>query len=247
MTSLYHYTKLSNLEKIVKTDSIDLIANFYEKFNQKDYAWIKKYAESIVREICEEKNWKYDPDILSHRPYIISFCEKTNSKYMWRYFGNKRKGIVLEFNQEKLCQEANSTDNYACLVPCKYVSSNKDREKIKHIIMEIANDDLLCENTEADKHIFAVMGIMMDNYSQQKEVRYVQIEQKLCTVSYKKGEERIKNYVVQEEDWSRHLFFPKDILTKVIFGKNVDDDDVRKYTDYLKNMGYDSITIEQAR
>ena len=248
MSSLFHYTKLSNLKEIIKEDSIDFIATFYEKFNQDDYAWIKNNSESIVREICEQNGWRYDPDILSNRPYIISFCKSGSSEYMWNNYGDNGEGIVLEFNQEKLYQEAISTKNYACLIPCEYVNPHhSDKESIKQTILKIAQNDLLQENTDADRMIFAVMGIMQNKFHEEMEVRYVQIEEKLATAKCENGIAIIEDYEVPKDKWLRHLIFPKDILEKVVFGRDVCDEDVKTFKDYLCSIGYEHIPIEQAK
>lgn len=247
MSYLYHYTKLSNLKKIIMSNVIDIIATYYQKHAADDYAWIKENAEPIIKEICETNNWHYDIEHLSYNPYIISFCKSPTSKYMWNHFGDNGEGVVLVLNQERLRQEADSFDNYACLVPCEYLCTESDRKHVKEMILRISNNELLNNCSNDDKLIFAVMGVMQNKFYNEMEVRYVQIEERVFTASCDNGKVKIDDYIVSKDNWERHVLFSKDILEGVIFGKYVDNDDIVFYKDYLVECGYDHIFIQQAK
>lgn len=246
MKYLYHYTRLNNIEKIIKNDNVDLIATYYQRFSADDYAWIKENAEPIIQEICEDNRWQYDIGRLSYNPYIISFCKSSTSEHMWNEFGEEGEGVNFVFNQEKLKEEAGSFSNYACLVPCEYVYPNNERLQIKKTIMKIANNELLDVCTEDDKLIFAVMGIMQSKFYNEMEIRYVQIEERAFTAFYNDEDVKIEDYNVPKEDWERHVIFSKDILKGVIFGKYVDSDDIISFREYFSQCGFDHLFVKQA-
>ena len=246
MNYLYHYTRLNNIEKIIKNDHVDLIATYYQRFAADDYAWIKKNAEPIIQEICEDNHWRFDIDRLSYNPYVISFCKSANSMHMWKEFGDNGEGIALVFNQERLKEETSSFMNYACMVPCEYIYPNSERLQIKNTIIRIANSELLDVCTDDDKLIFAAMGVMQSKFYNEMEIRYVQIEERVFTASYNDGDVKIEEYNVPKEDWERHILFSKDIMEGVIFGKYVDSDDIISFKEYFSQCGFDHLFIKQA-
>ena len=78
------------------------------------------------------------------------------------------------------------------------------------------------------------------------EVRYVQIEERAFTAFYNDGDVKIEDYNVPKEDWERHIIFSKDIMEGVIFGKNVDSDDIISFREYFSQCGFDHLFIKQA-
>lgn len=78
MEKVYHYTKIRNgniniLESIVRKDALHFHSSFFRKYAQQDYQWIRKYSKDIVRSICEEKEWVYDPDNLDFKSLFYQF------------------------------------------------------------------------------------------------------------------------------------------------------------------------------
>ena len=236
--SLYHYTKLSNIEKIVRPDKIDLIATYYEKFAKADYAWIREEGKTLVKELCEEFGYEYDPDYLAHRPYITSFCTSPYSDYMWKVFGDNGEGVALVFNEQKLCEEASLIENYARIIPCEYIDPKSEKQKKKDVIMEIASSDYLYNCPDDDRLMFAVMGVMQNKFYEEQEIRYVQIEKLLFNGYYENGEAVLKKYVVPKDKWIKHIHFAKDVLEGIIIGKNVEQCDFDYYQKYMLKCGY---------
>ena len=236
--SLYHYTSISNIEKIVRPNKVDLIATYYQKFAEEDYAWIRTEGKILVKELCEELGYEYDPDYLAHRPYITSFCTCPNSEYMWSVFGDNGEGAVLVINEQILHEEASLVENYARIVPCEYIDPQSDKQKKKDIIMKIASNDYLYDCPNDDRLMFAVMGVMQNKFYEEQEVRYVQIEKLLSTVYYKDGMAQVEKYNVPSDKWVKHVYFPKDILKGIIFGKKVDQYDYDYFKNYMLECGY---------
>ena len=245
--SLYHYTKLSNIEKIVRPDIINLIATYYEKFAKDDYAWIREEGKTLVKELCEELGYNYDPDYLAHRPYIVSFCTSPNSDYMWKEFGEDGDGVALMFNEQILREHASLIDNYSQIIPCEYIDTNYDREKKKAAILKIAKSNYLEACPDDDKLMFAVMGVMQNRFYYEQEIRYVQIEKLLYTVRYLEGNAHVEKYIVPTDKWTKHICFSKDILDGIILGKNVGKHDFEYFKNYMHEYGYgfDKIFIAQ--
>ena len=244
--SLYHYTIISNIEKIVRPDKVDLIATYYQQFAEKDYAWIRTVGKILVKELCEELGYEFDPDYLAHRPYITSFCTSSCSDYMWNVFGDNGEGAVLMINEQILCEEASLVENYARIIPCEYVDPKSDKQKKKDIIMKIASSDYLYDCPNDDRLMFAVMGVMQNQFYEEQEIRYVQVEKLLSTVHYKDGMVQLDKYNVPKEKWIKHIFYPKDLIEGVILGKNVDQDDFDYYKQYMMECGYSPDSVIKA-
>lgn len=236
--SLYHYTKLSNIEKIVRLDKIDLIATYYQKFAKDDYVWIREEGKILVKELCKELNYEYDPDYLAHRPYITSFCTSPYSDYMWKVFGDNGEGVALVFNEQKLCEEASLIENYARIIPCEYIDPKSEKQKKKDVIMKIASSYYLYNCPDDDRLMFAVMGVMQNGFYEEQEIRYVQIEKLLFNGYYENGEAALKKYVVPKNKWVRHIHFAKEVLEGIIIGKNVEQCDFDYYQKYMLKCGY---------
>lgn len=245
--SLYHYTSISNIEKIVRPNIVDLIATYYQKFAEEDYAWIRTEGKILVKELCEEFGYEYDPDYLAHRPYITSFCTSPYSDYMWSVFGENGEGATLVINEQILCEEASLVENYARIIPCEYIDPKSEKQKKKDIIMKIASNDYLYDCPNDDRLMFAVMGVMQNKFYEEQEIRYVQIEKLLSTVHYKDGMVQVEKYNVPEEKWIKHLFYPKELIEGIILGKNVDQKDYNYFKNYMIECGYGPDSVLKAK
>lgn len=245
--SLYHYTSISNIEKIVRPNIVDLIATYYQKFAEEDYAWIRTEGKILVKELCEEFGYEYDPDYLAHRPYITSFCTSPYSDYMWSVFGDNGEGATLVINEQILCEEASLVENYARIIPCEYIDPKSEKQKKKDIIMKIASNDYLYDCPNDDRLMFAVMGVMQNKFYEEQEIRYVQIEKLLSTVHYKDGVVQVEKYNVPEEKWIKHLFYPKELIEGIILGKNVDQEDYNYFKKYMIECGYSPDSVFKAK
>ena len=245
--SLYHYTSISNIEKIVRPDKVDLIATYYQQFAEKDYAWIRTEGKILVKELCEEFGYEYDPDYLAHRPYITSFCASPYSDYMWSVFGDHGEGVTLVINEQILYEEASLVENYARIIPCEYIDPQSDKQKKKDIIMKIASSDYLYDCPNDDRLMFAVMGVMQNKFYEEQEIRYVQIEKLLSTVHNKDGMVQVEKYNVPQEKWIKHLFYPKELVEGIILGKNVEQDDFDYYKQYMMECGYSPDSVIKAK
>lgn len=244
--SLYHYTSIANIEKIIRPDKVDLIATYYQKFAKDDYAWIRAEGKILVKELCEELGYEYDPDYLAHRPYITSFCTSPYSDYMWNAFGDNGEGAALEFNEQKLCEEEFLIENYARIIPCEYIDPKSEKQKKKDVIMEIASSDYLYNCPDDDRLMFAVMGVMQNKFYEEQEIRFVQIEKLLSTVQYNDGIVQVEKYNVPSEKWAKHVYFPKNILEGIILGKNVDQYDYDYFKKYILECGYNPQIVSKA-
>lgn len=239
MGLLYHYTSFQTLFEIVKPDKVIWIARYYKYFSKKDYEWIKNEAQPIVQEICKENSWWFDPDFQMYRPYIISFCASRNSKYMWKYFGSGGHGINLVINEDILRNEATLLSKVpALVVPCKYIKTRWTKKGLKETIMNIAKSESLQGCQDDDRLLFATMGLLKNQFWKQKEVRYVTIEQKLAEVTYNDGDIVITPYDVQEDKYDKFIHFPKELLKKVILGKESPEHNYYKAKNYLICCGY---------
>lgn len=245
--NLYHYTSISNIEKIVGPYKVDLIATYYQKFAKDDYAWIRTEGKTLVKELCEEFGYEFEPDYLAHRPYITSFCTSPYSDYMWSVFGDNGEVATLVINERILFEKASLIENYARIIPCEYINPISDKQKKKDTIMKIASSDYLCDCPNDDRLMFAIMGVMQNKFYEEQEIRYVQIEKLLSTVQYKDGMVQVEKYNVPSDKWAKHVHFPKNFLEGIILGRNVDQCDYDFFKNYMFECGYDPNIVSKAK
>ena len=142
MKGFYHYTSIGSLLKIVLPDRIDFIATYYKQHGKDDYCWIRERGKRIVKELCEEHNWKYDSGYLAYNPYIICFCNNGNSYHMWNEFKGTGTQAMISINPY-LFWNCISINKLESLVPCKYVSYSATDNEIKNVILDIIDNKLV--------------------------------------------------------------------------------------------------------
>jgi len=240
---LYHYTKLTNIEKIVKPDKVDLMMTYYSKYKESDYLWIRERGKRLVKELCEEYKYEFDPDYLAHAPYIISFCKSSDSDYMWNTFGDGGEGVVLIISEERLSQETSLIDNCSMIVPCMYVSPKSDDDIIKKTIKKISSSTYLNNCPDDDRLMFSIMGVLQNKYSDELEIRYVQIEKTVFMFNCIGNSLQIKDYEVPKEKWNKIVSFPNNIIEGIILGRNTDQDDLEYCRNYMAGCGYNPNSV----
>lgn len=248
MKLLYHYTFLQNLYNIVKPNGLIWLARYYKYFNEKDYEWIRNEAQPIVLEICKEHNWSFDPDLQMLRPYIISFCKSPNSEYMWKYFGNDNHGVNLVISEDVLRKEATLlSENPSIIILGEYIKAKWTRTELKKSILKIAESKLLHNCHDEDRMLFATIGLLRNHYWRQKEIRYITIEKNFAKVEYNNGEITLIPYEVPKSEYDKFISFPKDLLHRVILGKETSQRDFENASIYLANCGYPPSVIRKQK
>lgn len=103
-----HYTKTDVLSSILKEDGIVLWATKYGFFpDELEYAWPLSIVKPYLEEIANQANAEYDPEHEAF-PYILSFTNGIDSKFMWEKYGENGNGVMLVFDKAKLYDYCNS-------------------------------------------------------------------------------------------------------------------------------------------
>lgn len=246
MNKLCHYTSIDSLLKIVLPDGIDIIATYYKLHGKDDYDWIRERGKRIVKELCEEHNWKYDPEDLAYNPYIISFCNNDNSYYMWNKFNRIGTEAMISLDPY-LFWSSISIYNLESLVPCKYVSHNATDLEIKNAVLDIIANECF-ENLEKEDLLkLAIMGVMQGKFWYEEEIRYV----KLCSLYAKVNHASDGPQVIKCEDIVQDNFiripFPKDIINGVCLRNDISDEDYEDVLNHIIRCGYSPDIIKKQK
>lgn len=237
MKELCHYTSIDSLLKIISSDEVNIIATYYKQHGKDDYCWIRERGKRIVKELCEEHNWKYDPDCLAYNPYIISFCTNSNSYHMWNEFEGNGTEAMLSFNPY-LFWHSISIFKLESLVPCKYVAHNATDDEIKKAVLDILGKEFF-ENLEKEELLkLAIMGVMQSKFYEEEEIRYVKLCDLYATVSPTADGPLVNYYEVPEKDYHIHISFPKGIINCVYLRNDVSDNDYNDVVNHMVKCGY---------
>ena len=236
---LHHYTKLDVLFHIVQSEHLEIRGTYFERFNNDDYMWVRKNSEGVVKRICEELKLPYDPDYLSCKPYIISFCKNPDSEHMWEQYGDHHKGVKLVFDQQKMEPVLNSNNDGDGFVPCIYIDDNSE-EEIKIQIVDLLYSGLLTQYDEDDRMVFLATGIKRKkDFKSEEEIRYVNVFRDVFKWSVSNGEPYFEDIEVDKTNWYRFYKFPHDALIQVVVGRDVSEEDYLKAKEHIVKCGYD--------
>lgn len=246
---LYHYTKINILENIIRTGDINFRATYFKKYSKDDYLWVKNNAKPIIEQICSEKGWKYDPQLLDVKPYIISFCKNPNSTYMWEHYGDNNKGMKLIIDGSLLSnvrhykiEGGNKQDDMECILPCIYIDSKND---VKQQIITLSQSKILDGWEQDDKLKLAVVALKKKNpFCNEEEFRYIHLYSTIMHADFYDGNFYIKDDPGPNSDeYNISLLFPKDLLLGIEVGKDVSQEQFDTVRKYLINCGYDPLKI----
>lgn len=237
MKELCHYTSIDSLLKIVLPEMVDFIATYYKQHGKDDYCWIRERGKRIVKELCEEHNWKYDPGDLAYNPYIISFCKNDNSYYMWNNFSGKGTEAMISLNPY-LFWSSISIYELESLVPCKYVSLNATDDEIKNAVLDIIDNECFEDIEKEELLKLAIMGVMQGKFWEEEEIRYVKLCPLYARVNPTIDEPQVIKCENIEQENSVHIPFPKGIINYVILRNDVSDNDYEDVVTHMVKCGY---------
>lgn len=91
-----HYTSLDCLGSILQKDNVVLWATQYEYFDDEtEYELAMDAIRPHLEDIAKEIKVDYDPEHTFY-PYILSFSNSLDSKYLWEHFGGE---VMLIFDR----------------------------------------------------------------------------------------------------------------------------------------------------
>ena len=237
MKKLCHYTSIDSLLKIVLSDGVDIIATYYKHHGNNDYCWIRERGKRIVKELCEEYNWKYDPGDLADNPYIICFCTNENSYYMWNRFKGDGKEVMISF-KPNLFRNSISISKLESLVPCIYVNNNATNDEIKKAVLDIMKNDCFEDLEESDLLKLAIMGVMQGQFWEEEEVRYVRLNPLFASVYQTTDGIGLKHCEDIEQENSIHITFPRGIINYIMLRNDVSNNDYEDVVNHMVKCGY---------
>lgn len=255
MEELYHYTKYDVLDKIVKKENIALRATYYQRFGVDDYECFRNDSVNIIRKICEENNWNYDPDMLTIKPFITSFCLNADSKYMWEHYADDYKGVKLIFDKEMMLEiqhrygvdergEKHNINNLECMSPCTYIGNDDVKSTLLKCYDKSSIDKEQWSHFECLALLLATLK-MAEPFKAEEEYRHICLYPVAFTMQYSKEE----NAPIIDDDPTPdfeylHLYYPKECLLGVELGCNSTAENMSNAIYCLKSKGYKVYNIE---
>lgn len=246
MDKVYHYTKIQNVDSIIKNDAIRLLSTFFRKYDKGDYLWIKNCSKDVIKEICIENKWTYDEEELTLKPYFISFCQDKNSSYMWKHYADEGKGVKLVFNKEllKACDHLNPNGNGGhhlateATLPCIYI---EDKSSLKQQLLDNINIEDLQPWDYFDRLRFLASAIKQARlYKEEREYRHIHLYPIAFAAEYNEGNFYFMDDegLVEGNDMRITVLFPKEMLVGIELGSNTTQKEFCQMRNYMMSIGY---------
>lgn len=255
MEELYHYTKYDVLDKIVKKDNIDLRATYYQRFGVDDYECFRNDSVNIIKKICEENNWNYDPDMLTIKPFITSFCTNSKSAYMWGHYADEYKGIKLIFDKETLLNvkhnygvdekgEKHYINKLECTSPCTYIDDNDVKAYLLQCYKKSSIDKEMWSPFERLTLLLTTLK-KAEPFKAEDEYRHICLYPVIFTMSYSEEKQTpiIDDDPAPEFEYL-HLYYPQKLLLGIELGCKTTEENMSNAISCLENNGYKISNIE---
>ena len=128
--TLYHYTRLENLQNIIRESENGLeLVIWLTHFRQMDDPSEGKVLEDTIKEVVPEFNLRNIPDA-----YILSMCGNVDNLPMWREYADNAQGIAIALDRDKI--ENNTKDVCRKILKCEYNKGktlNAIKERLENI------------------------------------------------------------------------------------------------------------------
>jgi len=240
---IYHHTGYDVLAKIVTEKGLSFRGSYYEKFDMADYKWTKEYVSPIIRKLCEEHDCEYTEDS-SFKPIIFSFCEKSDSDYMWMEYADHYSGVQLILDAEQVRSYANEHLDY--LNECVYLE--QDLERIEDFLRNSIGYLRIVDSNNFQYNLEALSCLIKKvAYRVEKEMRYVHPYSKLFSVNYldfvEKGNNTFHEILPVEDERECYILLPKGTLLGVNIGYQSMDRKKEVY-ELLQGNGYNMKKVE---
>lgn len=185
--TIYHYTSVGKLEKILKSGSL-LLSNTN---TMNDRAEIRDYYRTVKEGVMGLSNNSHSDDIkdkcndfferheseLARHGYAASFSELIDDASQWRCYGDGGRGVVLAFdsmNLERVIRKASK--NFGFAVRMEMIDYESDRRRdpiVKELLKYLSNNDYdkYTENEIVSKLSQEAIFHKHQSFASEREVR----------------------------------------------------------------------------
>ena len=129
---------------------------------------------------------------------------------------------------------------------CIYIKEKPSDNEIVDAVMQIMSSDFFEDIEQEDILKLAIMGVMLGQFNQEEEIRYVKLCSRYMTV-YPKDEGVLSElYKVPEDKYHIHIQFQRWLINRIVLRNDVSDDDYKDVVKHMVKCGYDpKIIIKQ--
>ena len=256
---ILHFTSCDVLKGIIKNDGLHFWASRYDCMNDSlEYKWLyEPLKEKISRNNISLKG-QVD-SLYEIFPYVVSFSEASDTKYLWEKYGKNGNGVCLVMNR-KIMQptEEQFVKEGDYLASVRYATEQNKMAKLAEVTFEYRKKGYgTANNSEEFVDEFACCPfVKREEWSKEEEMRYVRIRERKMHASYSK-EGGVYSYpedtngVKCRENNGKQIYyldilFPKSSLEGILIGKQLDFETTEEaIKTLLQQTGYKNISVEQ--
>ena len=164
-TSLYHYTSMDALTKILCTDSISFWVTHHQYLNDPtEYKW----GEGKAKELFP------DCDYSRNDFFILSLSKRKDFLPMWAMYSGNGTGVMLELENSS----AYYLEKQCCMAECMYEFDEMALSLEQNCVMHLkASNDAFRQNLGILKMLYLPYQIKHPAYKYEEEVRFIMEKQ----------------------------------------------------------------------
>lgn len=256
---ILHFTSYDVLKSIIKNDGLHFLASRYDCMNDSlEYKWL---YEPLKEKITKNNiTLKGQVDSLYELfPYVVSFSEASDTKYLWEKYGKNGNGVCLVMNR-KIMQptEEQFVKEGDYLASVRYATEQNKMAKLAEVTFEYRKKGYGTANVSEEfvDEIACCPFVKCEEWSKEEEVRYVRIRERNMLASYSKeggvfSHPMNTNGVKCRESNGKKIYyldilFPKLSLEGILIGKQLNFETTeKKIKNLLQETGYENISVEQ--
>lgn len=256
---ILHFTSYDVLKSIIKNDGLHFWASRYDCMNDSlEYKWL---YEPLKEKITKNNiTLKGQVDSLYELfPYVVSFSEASDTKYLWEKYGKNGNGVCLVMNRKIMLptdeQFAKEGDYLASV---RYATEQNKMAKLAEVTLEYRKEGYGTANISEEfvDEIACCPFVKCEEWSKEEEVRYVRIRERNMQVSCSENgvyfsypqDKKCVKYCDNNGKQVPYLdiVFPKLSLEGILIGKQLNFETTEKtIKTLLQQIGYKNISVEQ--
>ena len=258
---ILHFTSCDVLKGIIKNDGLHFWASRYDCMNDSlEYKWLyEPLKEKISRNNISLKG-QVD-SLYELFPYVVSFSEASDTKYLWEKYGKNGNGVCLVMNR-KIMQptEEQFVKEGDYLASVRYATEQNKMAKLAEVTFEYRKKGYGTANVSEEfvDEIACCPFVKCEEWSKEEEVRYVRIRERNMLVSYSENGGRFsypqdKKCVKYRDKNGKQvpyldIVFPKLSLERIVIGKHLElETTIKVINILLQQTDYQNIDIVQSK
>ena len=239
VAEVYHYTSLeAAINGIFTPKQIVLKCSHYAYLNDPNEMRI---GRMFIENITKQAGVGFP--IKEYDTYILSLSKQKNSSRMWDMYGNRGKGIMLEFKTSTFSNLGNKLKVKDCLY-CNndgHLVDDRDGEKLNKIVQSL-------QKLHSKEPNLPIVSILLEQIKLEESCGLIKSsdfqyeDEARVVLNLKENEKRGVSYEVKNNiRVPRYsIYLPKNAVSRIWVGPTQDKERIRESLGlFLQNNGYD--------